>query len=93
MKGSQFIFESVETLKCFDKCFQYAITVALNYQNIKRNSERVTRITPFINQYGYKNISFRSHKKDWKKFESYNKSIALNTFFVPYHTEKNQICT
>ena len=26
-------------------------------------------------------------KKDWKKFESDNKSIALNILFVPYNTE------
>ena len=24
-----------------DKCFQYALTVALNYQNIKNNPERI----------------------------------------------------
>ena len=37
-----------------DKCFQYAITVALNYQNIKSNSERLTKIKPFIAQYNWK---------------------------------------
>ena len=27
-----------------DKCFQYAVTVALNYQEIKWNSEKVSNI-------------------------------------------------
>ena len=31
-----------------DKCFQYAITVALNYQNIKSNPERISKIKSFI---------------------------------------------
>ena len=28
------------------------------------------------------------HGKDWKKFVSNNKSIALNILYVPYNTEK-----
>ena len=31
-----------------DKCFEYAVTVALNYQNIKNNPERISKIKPFI---------------------------------------------
>ena len=34
-----------------DKCFQYALTIALNYQNIKNNTERVSKIKFFIDQY------------------------------------------
>ena len=33
---------------------------------------------PDIDQYNWKEIDFPSHKKDWKKFELNNKSIALN---------------
>ena len=40
-----------------NKCFQYTVTVALNYQNIKSNPERITKIKPFINQYNWKEIS------------------------------------
>ena len=32
-----------------DNCFQYAITVALNYQNIKRDQKRLSKIKLFIN--------------------------------------------
>ena len=31
-----------------NKCFQYAATVALNYEEIKQKSERVSNIKPFI---------------------------------------------
>ena len=43
-----------------DKCFQYNLTVALNYQNIKNNPERISRIKPFIDQYNWKEIDFPS---------------------------------
>ena len=43
-----------------DKCFQYAITVALNYQNIKSNPERTSKIKSFIEQYDWKEIYFPS---------------------------------
>ena len=32
--------------------------------------------------------NFPSHKENWKKFETNNKSIALTILFVPYNTEK-----
>ena len=37
-----------------NKCFQYAVIVAINYQNIKNNPKRITKIKPFINQYNWK---------------------------------------
>ena len=71
-----------------DNCFQYALTVALNHQNIKKNPSRISKIKPFIDQYNWKEIDFPSHSKDWKKFEQNNKTIALNILFVPHNTEK-----
>ena len=46
------------------KCFQYALTFALNYEQIKKNPLRISKIKPFINQYNWKEIDFLSHKKD-----------------------------
>ena len=34
-----------------NNCFQYAITAALNYQNIGHHSERISKLKPFINNY------------------------------------------
>ena len=70
-----------------DNCFQYALIVALNYQNIKKNPQRISNIEPFINQFDWKGINFSSQKEYWKKFESNNKSIAFNILFLPYNAE------
>ena len=71
-----------------DKCFQNALTVPLYYEQVKDNPERILKIKPFIDQYNWKEIDFPSHSKDWKKFESNNKSIALDILYVPHNTEK-----
>ena len=71
-----------------NNCFQYAITAALNYQDIDHHPERVSKLKPFINNYYWKDIEFPSHSKDWRKLECNNKTIALNTFYVPYNTEQ-----
>ena len=71
-----------------DKCFQYALSVVLNHEQIKKVPQRISKIKPFIDQYNWKEISFPSHKKDWKKFESNNKSIALNILYVSHNTKE-----
>ena len=67
-----------------NKCFQYAITVTLNNQNIESHPERISNIKPFINQYNWEGIDFPAGIKDWKKFERNNKTIALNILLVPH---------
>ena len=71
-----------------DKCFQYALTVALNYEQIKKDPQRILKIKPFIDKYNWREIDFPSHSKDWKKLESNNKSIALNILYVPHNTKE-----
>ena len=74
------------TIKCQnddDECFQYAITIALNYNEIGNHHQRVNKVKPFIDQYNWKDINFSSHVDDWKKFELNNKSIALNVLYIP----------
>ena len=44
----------------------------------KKDSQRISKIKPFIDQYNWKDIDFSSH----------NKSIALNILYVPHNTEK-----
>ena len=66
-----------------DKCFQYAITIALNYDEIEKYHQRVNKVKPFIDQYNWKDINFPSNVGDWKKFELNNKSIALNILYIP----------
>ena len=52
-----------------DKCFQYAITAALNHEKIKKDLKRKTKIKLFIDKYNWKEIDFPCHKKDWNEFE------------------------
>ena len=72
------------------KCFQYAVTLALNLDKINTNSQRISKIKPFIEEYNWKDIDFSSASKDWKKFES-NNEIALNILYVPHNTKKIEI--
>ena len=70
------------------KCFQYAVTVALNHDKINKDPQRVSKIKPFIDQYNWNDIDFPSTSKDWKKFELNNESIALNILYVSHKTGK-----
>ena len=73
-----------------DKCFQYTVTLSLNLNSIDNHPERISKITPFINKYNWKDIDFPAMSKDWKKFES-NNEIALNILYVPHNTKKINI--
>ena len=70
-----------------DKCFQHAATLALNFDKIKKDPQRISKIKPFIDQYNWKDIDFPSTSKNWRKFELNNK-IALNILYVPHNTRK-----
>ena len=72
------------------KCFQYAVTLALNLDQINKHPQRISKIKPFIDQYNWKDIDFPSTSKDWKKFER-NNEIALNILYVPHNTRKIQV--
>ena len=72
-----------------DKCFQYALIAALNYQNIKSHPKKISYLKNFIDQYNCKGTNFSPHpSKDWKKNELNNETIVLNIFFVPCIIEK-----
>ena len=46
------------------KCFQYAVKVVLNHEEIAKNPKRITKIKPFINKCKWKGIIFLSEKDD-----------------------------
>ena len=72
------------------KCFQYAVTLALNLDKINDHPERISKIKPFIEEYNWKDIDFPSTSNDWKKFEL-NNEIALSILYVPHNTKKIEI--
>ena len=45
-----------------DICFQYAVTVVLNHEEIKKDPQRIVKIKPFINKYNWKGINVLSEK-------------------------------
>ena len=73
-----------------DKCFQYAVTLALNLNSIDNHPRRISKIKPFIDQYNWKDIDFPAMSKDWKKIES-NNEISLNILYMAYNTKKINI--
>ena len=73
-----------------NKCFQYALTLALNYEQTKKDPQTLPKVKLFIYQYKWKEISFPSHQNDWKRFESNNKTKALNVLYVPHNTEERR---
>ena len=69
---------------------QYAVTLALNLDKIKKDPQRVSKIKPFTEKYNWEDIDFPSTSKYWKKFEC-NNEIALNILYVPYNTKNINI--
>ena len=75
------------------KCFPYVVAVALNYEEIKKNPQRITKIKPFINKYNWEGmpfinkynwegINFQWEKDGWKKFEKNNVTNSLNVLYA-----------
>ena len=72
------------------KCFQYAATLALNFDSINNHPEKISKIRPFIDQYNWKDIEFPPTNKDWEKSEL-NSKVALNILYIPHNTKKIQL--
>ena len=53
-------------IKKHNKCFQYAVTFAVNNEEIKKDPLRITKNIPFINKYNWLEINFISEKDGWK---------------------------
>ena len=93
MKGSSYIFERVDLFgynlhKISLNRGRFAITAAMNYENINCHPEKICKLEPFINNYNWKDKEYPSHSKDMKKFEQIYKTITLNILYVPYSTNE-----
>ena len=60
------------------KCCQYAVTVVLNHEELKKGPQIITKIKPLINKYKWKVINFPSETDDWKTFEKND----LNVYYA-----------
>ena len=54
----------------------------LNYEEIKKDPQKIMKIKLFLNKYNWKGINFPSKNHDWKKIEKNNVIIALNVLYV-----------
>ena len=73
------------------KCFHYATNLAINFNKINKDPQRISKIKPFIENYNWNDINFPTNKKDWNRFEVNNKNVALNILYVPFNTKKIEI--
>ena len=65
-----------------DKCFQYAATIPLKFEEIKKDSKRVMNIKPFIDNYNWEKVNYPSKIEDWKRFEKNYLTISLNLSYI-----------
>ena len=95
MRGSEFIFDSVNLLNYdLNKISLNRGKLYIDYPKwIKKKKEKKTinlknndNKCSFIAKYNWEGIEFPSYKKDWKSFELNNKSIALNIYYAPHNT-------
>ena len=84
-----------------DADFEDALDDALNYQTIKKDPQRISKLKPYINKCNWKGIEFLAGPKKWIKFEKNNKTTALNILYMPrnrktisaaYRSEYNNKC-
>ena len=54
----------------------------INYEKIKRDPQRITKVKPFLNKYNCEGINYLSEKDDWKKFEENNVTVAANVLYA-----------
>ena len=73
---------TINPKKTDDKCFQYAATFALNFEETESHPEKVSNIKPFINKYNWEGANYPSKIDDWKTFEKNNPTIALNILYT-----------
>ena len=76
-----------------NKCFQYAVTVALNHEQIGKQPERITKIKPFISKFNWEGTNFPSEKDDWKKFEKNNVAISINVLYAKNEKNISSLCS
>ena len=59
------------------KCFQYTVTVALNYEEIKFTLERASNIKSFLNKYIWEGINYQPKLDAWKRLKKNPQQLLL----------------
>ena len=75
-----------------NRCFLYAIIIALNSQNIDHHPEGISKLGQFVKNYNWDNICFPAGHNDYFAFEKNNSDIAINILYVPHKTQEIRQC-
>ena len=73
-----------ETIISGDTNFEDALDGALDYQNIKKHPERISKLKPYINTCNWEGIEFPTGPKEWKNLNEIIKQFHL--MYYIYHT-------
>ena len=65
----------------------------LHHEEIKHNPERISLLSPYENQYNWKELEFPVSIKKIDKFEKNNPGIAVNVLFNNKKSPKKDIYT
>ena len=57
-------------------------TIALNFDKIKKDPQKVSNIKPFINKCNWEGMNYPSKTEDWKRFEKNYRVIALDILYI-----------
>ena len=47
----------------------FTVAVTLSHKEIKKDSQRIAKLEPFINKYNWRGTYYPSEKENWKIFE------------------------
>ena len=72
-----------------DLCFAYSIVTSIHNNEIDQHPDKISKLKPFTNKYGWNGINFPTEQKDWDRFERNNKDVALN--ILSAHSSKKKI--
>ena len=62
--SSEWLRSKKESVANKDNCSQNALNDSLDYQTIKTNPERISKLMSYTNQYNWKGKTFPSDKED-----------------------------
>ena len=70
----------------------YAITIAMDHENIDNNPQRIENLLAFINQYYWIDISIPAGHQDYSAFAKNISGIALNILYLEHNTNEIRQC-
>ena len=73
--SSEWLRSKKESITNEDNSLKNALNDSLDYQRIKKDPQKISKLKSYINQYNWKGIKFPSDKEDLKKFEQDNKEL------------------